>query len=86
LEHRRYLVEAYFPRRSRGRLAEVAARIRDAAEETRGKGVDVRYLFPIFLPDDETCLHLFAGPSAEAVGEVSRRAGVEYDRIVEAVQ
>ena len=79
-------MEAYFPRDNSDRLSEVAARIRDAAEEARVDGLDVRYLFPIFVPGDETCLHLFAGPSTDAVGEVSSRAGVQYDRIVEAIQ
>lgn len=79
-------MEAYFPRESRDRLPGITARIRVAAEAMRVDGVDVCYLLPIFVPADETCFHLFAAPSADAVGEVSRRAGLEYDRIVEAIQ
>jgi hypothetical protein len=86
LEDRRYLVEAYFPRESRDRLPEITTRLRTAAESMRADGVAVRYLLPIFVPEDETCFHLFTGPSAAAVGDVSRRAALKYDRIVEAVQ
>ena len=36
-----------------------------------------------FLPEDETCFHLFEGASADAVGEVTARACIAFDRIVE---
>jgi len=39
-----------------------------------------------FLPEDEVCLHVFEAPSLQAAGEVSRRAAIAYDRIVEAVE
>jgi hypothetical protein len=83
---RTYLVETYFPRDGRDRLPEVVARARAAASAMRLDGVEVRYLRPIFVPEDETCFHLFTGPSAEAVGEASRRAALAHDRIVETVQ
>jgi hypothetical protein len=86
LGERRYLVESYFPTESRDLLPVIAARIRAAAEAMRLEGIDVRYLLPIYVPEDETCFHLFAGPSADAVGEVTRLAALDYDRIVEAVQ
>lgn len=38
------------------------------------------------LAVDETCFHLFEGPSAEAISELSRRAAIEYERIVEVLQ
>lgn len=40
----------------------------------------------IFIPEDEICFHLFEGPSAEAVWEVSERAGIACERVVEGVQ
>jgi hypothetical protein len=86
LEERRYLLETYFPRESRHRLPEIAARVGAAADAMRVDGTDVRYLLRIFVPEDETCFHLFAAPSAQAVSAVSKRAALDYDRIVEAVQ
>jgi hypothetical protein len=39
-----------------------------------------------FLPDDETCFHVFEAASEEAVGEVCRRAGIGSGRIFPAVE
>jgi hypothetical protein len=51
----------------------------------RRDGIAVRYLRPILVPEDETCFHLFESPSAEVVSELSRRVGLSYERIVEAI-
>lgn len=44
----------------------------------------MRYLRTIFVPEDETCFHLFEAVSADAVAEASKRAAIEHERIVEA--
>lgn len=44
----------------------------------------VHYLSSMLVAEDETFFQLFEGPSAEAVAEVLRHAGIECDRIVEA--
>ena len=79
-----YLVEAYMPRRGSDELRLLVARARTAAVAMRQDGVDVRYLRPILVPEDETCFHLLDAPSADAAGELSRRADLVYERIVEA--
>jgi hypothetical protein len=81
---RSFLVETYLPRQGSETLAEVVARAKAAARAMRSDGVDVRYVRPIFVPEDETCFHLFEAPSAAAVSEVSRLASLTFDRIVEA--
>ena len=82
----RYLVEAYVPR-SRAREARAAGRdARAAAEELVREGTPVRYVRMTFLPDDETCFHIFEASSEEAVGEACRRAGIGSGRIVPAVE
>jgi Nickel responsive protein SCO4226-like len=82
----KYLVEAYIPR-SRLSEARVAGRdARAAAEELAREGTPVCYVRTTFLPDDETCFHVFEAASEEAVGEVCRRAGIGSGRIVPAVE
>jgi len=79
-----YLVEAYVPR-SRASAARTAERdARAAAEELVQEGTPVRYVRMTFLPDDETCFHIFEASSEEAVGEACRRAGIGSGRIVPA--
>lgn len=78
----RYLVELYQPRASADAVEAASARTRAAADEMRLEGVPVRYIQAIFLPADETCFHLFDSASADAVKEASRRAGLDYGRIV----
>lgn len=48
-------------------------------------GDGVCYVRSLLLPEDETCFHVFEAPSADALGEASRRASFPYTRIVEAV-
>jgi hypothetical protein len=81
-----YLVEAYVPR-SRAREARAAGRdARAAAEELVREGTPVRYVRMTFLPDDETCFHIFEAASEEAVSEACRRARIGSGRIVPAVE
>jgi len=58
---------------------------RERARRTAALGSGVRYLRTTFLPGDETLLHLFEAPSAEALDEAGRRAALPFERIVEAV-
>ena len=46
---------------------------------------EVRYLGSTIVSGDEACFCEFDGPSAAAVAEVNRRAGLPFDRIVPAV-
>ena len=59
---------------------------RTAAEELVREGTPVRYVRTTFLPDDETCFHVFEAASQEAVGEACRRAGIGSGRIVPAIE
>jgi hypothetical protein len=64
----------------------VGRKARAAAEELANAGVAVRYVRTTFLPDDETCFHVFEATSEEAVGEVCRRAGIGSGRIIPALE
>jgi hypothetical protein len=73
-----YLVELYAPRGITRAPDQIQAAIGAA-------GVALRYVRTILVPDDETCFCLIEAPSASAVAELAAAAGVETERIVEAV-
>lgn len=79
-----YLVELYLPRSSSS-PDEAARRVRSSATALRREGHGVRYVRSIFVPADEICFLLFEAASPELVGEATRRAAVEYERIIEAL-
>lgn len=81
-----YLVEVFQPSLRESDVAAISARARLAAEELTREGIPVGYLRSIYVPGDESCFHLFVGPSLAAVTEASRRAQLEPQRIVEALQ
>lgn len=81
-----YLVEVYLPRSRADEARATARRAQAAAEELSSKGVPIHYVRTTFLPDDETCFHLFEATSADTVEEVSRRAGLGHGRIVPAIE
>lgn len=83
---RNYLAESYFAPHDRAALEHSAAAVRAATAELSGEGLAVRYVRTTFLAEDETCFHVFAAESEEAVREASRRAGLELIRVVEAVE
>lgn len=80
------MAEAYLARSRARELAEVAERVRAAARELTAAGTAIRYLRSTFVPEDETCFHLFEAGSAEAVNEASARAGLGAVRVVEAIR
>ncbi len=79
----RFTVEV-FANRADG-LEEEAARIRAAAGGGGPERNPVRYLSSILMPGDELCLHLFEGPSREAVRGAAVRAGLDPLRVIETV-
>ncbi len=81
-----FLVETYAPQRPHGALVEIERRARNAATQLSRAGMAVRYLRTMYVPADETCFHVFEGPSADAIKQVGRRAHLEFDRITEAVE
>ena len=56
-----------------------------AALARLGDGNSIRYLRSILIRGDETCLHLVEADSVDQVAEAFQQAGLEADRIVEAV-
>jgi hypothetical protein len=85
LKVREFVAEQYLPADG----AETAARGADAAcsaaEQLSREGVAVQLVRSIFIPQDETCIHLYRGDSIEAVQAVAGRAALSLERVTEAV-
>lgn len=77
-----YLVEVYLPRSHADEARATARRARAAAEQLTREGTAIHYVRTTFLPDDETCFHLFEAVSTAAVEEVGRRAKLGRGRVV----
>jgi hypothetical protein len=82
----RYVVELYRPSSCVEPLRGVADRLRTSAAELGGERAAVRYVGTIFLPGDETCLHVFEAPCEADVQAVAELAAIEVDRVVPAEQ
>jgi hypothetical protein len=76
-----YLVEAYLARTRDSELPERVHDAQTAAAELASEGRPVRYMRLFFLPEEETCFHLYEAESADAVREASARAGIGCERI-----
>jgi hypothetical protein len=79
-----YLVERHLPGFTAGQLPDAAGAAKAKSDELRAEGTPVRYLRSTFVPGTEKCYCLFEGESAEAVREANERAGLPFERIVEA--
>ena len=80
-----FLAEFYLSPSDREAAQVGADRARLAAEELTLRGTPVRSLSSIFLPEDETCFHLYEASSAEAIREVAQRAELSFERVLEAI-
>ncbi|TML61312.1 MAG: DUF4242 domain-containing protein [Actinobacteria bacterium] len=80
----RYMVERSLPGFSEEQLPGAAGAAKTASTRMTQEGTPVRYLRSTFVPQEEKCYCLFEGESEEVVKTVQERAGLPYDRIVEA--
>jgi hypothetical protein len=62
-----YLVEVYLPRSQAHEAGATGRRARAAAEALALEGVPIRYVRTTYVPDDETCFHLFEAASTDIV-------------------
>jgi hypothetical protein len=81
-----FVVELYVPRGDARGRSTLDRRVRKATEEISAGGVPVRHVRSVFVPEDEIALQFFEASAAEVVVEVSRRAGLAYERIVEVTE
>ena len=74
-----HLIELRRPEHGWDELQALTARARSAAQRVNSAETPVRFLRSIFVPEDETCFHLFEGTAA-AVAETLSRADITSDR------
>lgn len=80
-----FLLERYLPRNDIEAARAGAGRAQQAAEQVSKEGAPVRCLLSLFIPDEETCFHLYEARCAEDVREAARRAAFAYGSVVEAI-
>jgi hypothetical protein len=83
---RTYLVECYTPGIDRAAVESAGARATAAAAQMRAEGHRVEYVQALFVSADEAVFHVFAADEPTAVREAVIRAGVAFERIVDAVE
>ena len=81
-----FLVETYVPATQAQDARRAGRRMRAAARTLSREGIPVRYVRTTLLPGDETCFHILAADSRDAVAAACRLAGLEGARIVDAVE
>jgi hypothetical protein len=80
-----YVVERYLPGLDQRQLVRLLGNLGKVTDDLRSEGTRVRYLGSTIVPHDEACFCQFEGASEAAVAEANTRAGVPFDRIVEAI-
>jgi Protein of unknown function (DUF4242) len=78
-----YRVELHLPAAAPADLALAGERARSAVDELVREGVAVRWIRSVYVAEEDACLLVFEAPSPDAIGEASRRAALEYQRVVE---
>ena len=81
-----FIVERYWPGVTKEQLTQALIRSQQVIAQMNQAGVGVRHLRSALLPGEEVVFSLYEGPSAESVREANDRAGIHFDRIVEAIE
>ncbi len=82
---RAFVAEHYLAAGAADTAAREASTTRSAAEQLSREGVRVRFMQSIFIPQDETCLHLYLADSIEAIHAVAGCAALSFEHVAEAI-
>lgn len=80
-----FVAERYWPGVSAALLEAAVARGDRSAEKMRCEGRRIHYVHSTLVPADETVFCFFEAAELQDVVELNKRAGLLFDRIVEAV-
>ena len=80
-----FVVERYLPGLDKDALAQSLDQLERAVARMRAEGMEIRYLGSTIVPGDEACFCQFEARSEADVAEANRRAGIGFDRIVDAI-
>jgi hypothetical protein len=78
-----FMAECFWPDMSEAKVRQAGIRAGRAARAASRDGAAVRYLGAILVPADEVAFCLLEGTSAQLVAEVSERAQIPFERILE---
>ena len=80
-----FLVESYVPQLDERASAEISARLRTAVDQLEGEGMVLRWLRSFALIGEETYLCIVAARDRRSVVQLTERAPLAYDHIVEVI-
>jgi hypothetical protein len=83
---RTFLVEHYWPGVTPEEFRSAAERVRVSAEELSAANTEIAFLHSTLVPGDEAAFCVFRAGSMEAVVEAYARAGVTFERILDALE
>lgn len=81
-----FLVEHYWPGVTAHGFSAAAESLRRASEAIAAAGGALRYLHSTLVPEDESAFCVFDASSRLLVEEAYARAGVRFERILDAVE
>jgi hypothetical protein len=80
-----FAAEQYVSRTDAAAAERDAGIARRAAEQLTREGTPVEFVRLIFIPEDETCIHMYRAGSIEAVRLVAARVSLRFEHVCEAV-
>jgi hypothetical protein len=81
-----FLVEHYWPGVTESGFSAAAESLREASEAIAAAGGALRYLHSTLVPEDEAAFCVFDASSRSLVEQAYARAGVRFERILDAVE
>lgn len=81
-----FLVEHYWPGITPDGFEAAAERVRQSAAALASTGRHIRFLHSTLVPDDDAAFCVFDAESPAVVEEAYARAGVPYERVLDALE